>query len=156
MRGTIEERLAAKIIPEPNSGCHLWLGAVGGNGYGQIHYEGKLRQAHSVVYRLRVGEIPNGLEPDHLCRVRPCVNENHMELVTHRENIRRKIRGAKIYVFIKAQSIVSGLNARCRMGHLYDEANTLVRTTKSRIVRICRVCKRSYERDRRKRMEVGS
>lgn len=47
------------------------------------------RPAHRVYYERFVGPVPDGLEPDHLCRVRPCIRPDHLELVTHLENCRR-------------------------------------------------------------------
>lgn len=74
------------IIPEPNSGCHLWIGASDTNGYGTKSRFGKRWSAHRLVYEMEHGEIPKGLTVDHLCRVRSCVNTRHMEIVTQKEN----------------------------------------------------------------------
>lgn len=65
--------------------CWVWSAARNAKGYGIVF--GGL--AHRRVYEERVGPIPLGLEPDHLCRVRACVNPSHLELVTHKENMRR-------------------------------------------------------------------
>lgn len=70
-------------------GCWIWQGSETGTGYGGIKWNGKSTVAHRVVYTLVKGEIPNGLFLDHLCNVKKCVNPDHLEPVTHRENIQR-------------------------------------------------------------------
>src|SRR5262245_28915102 len=74
-RGAIESRSE----PEPNSGCLLWTGRISGQGYGGINVDGKPLRAHRLAYELAHGPIPPGLTLDHLCRVRTCVNPDHLE-----------------------------------------------------------------------------
>ena len=82
-------------IPEhrPELGpCHLWTGAQTtlDDGWGRFWpTPGRPVLAHRFAYELEIGPIPDGLEPDHLCRVRLCVRVSHLELVTHRENVLR-------------------------------------------------------------------
>lgn len=74
--------------------CWEWQGARSSLGYGQMAIDGSMKYVHRIVWELLVGEIPEGLEPDHLCTNPPCCNPDHLELVTHAENIRRsKERG---------------------------------------------------------------
>lgn len=68
--------------------CWLWKGKLQ-DGYGAQGWEGKTWAAHRLVYTLLMGEIPEGLDLDHLCKVRHCVNPDHLEPVTRGENIRR-------------------------------------------------------------------
>lgn len=78
------------ILRADDAGCWRWLLALDRDGYGVWHHDGgRKRAAHRVMYELVVGAIPDGLELDHLCRVRSCVNPAHLEAVTHRENSRR-------------------------------------------------------------------
>lgn len=90
-----EDRFWSKVEPEPNSGCWIWIGART-EGYGQLssgrREEGNI-SAHRFAYVLLRGPIPVGFEPDHLCRLRCCVNPWHMEPVTRRENALRGLRG---------------------------------------------------------------
>lgn len=72
-------------MPEPNSGCMLWLGAVNHKGYAVSHGKGVYRR----LYERAHGPLPKGIVPDHKCRVRICVNEAHLEPVTNRENVMR-------------------------------------------------------------------
>lgn len=89
-------RLFNKIIPEPNSGCWLWLGAHSSNDYGTVRdRSGKVSNAHRVVYVEEVGAIPDGLVLDHTCRNPACVNPDHLESVSFAENLRRD-RGAEV------------------------------------------------------------
>jgi hypothetical protein len=81
-------RIQERILLGQGS-CWLWTGTITNGGYGQFYYRGKREYAHRVVYGLLRGPIPDGMECDHLCRVRRCVNPRHIELVTRRENILR-------------------------------------------------------------------
>jgi len=83
------QRFEDKYHPEPNSGCWIWLGALFPKGYGMIRWNKKVTPAHIVSYKLFRGPIPFGLQIDHLCRVRCCVNPYHLETVTGKENVRR-------------------------------------------------------------------
>lgn len=60
-------------------GCLLWAAYVKASGYGSFKLAGRMRQAHQVAYQLAYGPIPTGLDIDHLCRVRHCVNPAHLE-----------------------------------------------------------------------------
>jgi hypothetical protein len=89
---SVEERFWAKV--NKTETCWLWTGAKHEKGYGLLKVAGQMHRAHRFVYELLVGPIPEGLSLDHLCRVRNCVNPNHLEPVTTGENIRRGLRGA--------------------------------------------------------------
>lgn len=84
--------LSPKIVVCP-TGCWIWAAAINEFGYGVAFpkAEGRTRLAHRVTYQMLNGTIPEGLQIDHLCRIRNCVNPSHMELVTPRENT---LRGA--------------------------------------------------------------
>lgn len=71
--------------------CWIWTGKLhdGDRGYAKVRVAGQLRKAHRVAYELLVGPVPDGLVIDHLCRVRHCINPEHMEPVTNAENVRR-------------------------------------------------------------------
>lgn len=76
------------MVPEPNTGCWLYTN-VFNNGYGQIQINGRDTLAHRTAYEYFKGPIPEGLELDHLCRTKACVNPDHLEPVTRSENVRR-------------------------------------------------------------------
>lgn len=89
-RKDIAERFWEKV--RKTDGCWFWTSTRGENGYGQFTLRtGVVRRAHRIAYELAVGPIPDGLEIDHLCRVRACVNPAHLEPVTRQENIRRAV-----------------------------------------------------------------
>ena len=85
----MNERFWSKVMPEPNSGCFLWLGSTDSSGYGTFSIGSGKRSAHIVAWLLGGRELVAGLELDHKCRLRSCVNPDHLELVTHAENVRR-------------------------------------------------------------------
>lgn len=92
----LPDRFWAKAIPEPNTGCWIWaFGRIHRLEYGHIHRGSRTdgtRQwmaAHVFAYEEINGQVPSGLELDHRCRVRSCVNPDHLEPVTHTTNVRR-------------------------------------------------------------------
>lgn len=116
------------------SGCWEWAGYVGKHGYGQVTIKGKSFKAHRLSYLLHKGELTSGLEIDHLCRNRKCINPQHLEEVTKKENQRRGLS-------------VSGKNFRkkeCANGHLFSEMNTYIRPDGGRSCKICR--RRAYNK----------
>ena len=133
-----------KIHVEPNTGCWLWVGAQAGYGYGVISVMGKNTYAHRYFYEATKGVILHGLEIDHLCRTRCCVNPDHLEAVAHKTNMHRSsaVRGAKLYA--------AGIS-ECPKGHPYDEENTYTKNGK----RHCRKCQRvrSAEYDQKNRIK---
>lgn len=84
---TTRSRFDAKYAVDPD-GCWVWTDAARA-GYGFLLVNGKKQMAHRVSYELHVGPIPEGLQIDHLCRNKLCVNPTHLEPVTQRENILR-------------------------------------------------------------------
>lgn len=81
------ERWEMKV--ERTATCWLWTASLSTNGYGQFTPYGRTVPAHRFSYETFVGPIPPRLEIDHLCGVRRCVNPDHLEPVTHHENMRR-------------------------------------------------------------------
>lgn len=131
----LEPKQAARFWSkvEKTEGCWIWIGARRGrNGcYGRFEVGGVAITAHRISYRELRGPIPSGMTLDHLCRVTLCVNPDHLEIVTGRENTLRGV-GA------------SATNARktaCPRGHPYDG----VRLNKGSLMRRCIRCERAMK-----------
>lgn len=90
IHGSIEERLFPRIEV---GDCWVWLGNRERHGYGMVTINNKGRLVHRVLWEHLVGAIPSGLELDHLCRNPSCCNPDHLEPVTHAENVRRGFSG---------------------------------------------------------------
>jgi hypothetical protein len=135
---TVADRFWSKAREEDRgyeTPCLVWQ-ASSSAGYGLFWLDGRHIGAHRVAVELTSGPIPAGLEPDHLCRVPLCVRPDHIELVTHRENVARS-------------SSPMGVNARlttCRRGHPFTG------TWRGR--RTCRTC--ATERQRQHRARVAT
>lgn len=82
-----KERFDGKWKLDPSSGCWLWTASKDSDGYGQFWQKGHLPKAHRAAWRLYRGPIPEGAQIDHLCRVRHCVNPDHLRLVTLVQNV---------------------------------------------------------------------
>lgn len=74
-------------------GCILWNGSMGDSGYGRVKRNKKWVGAHRIAYLFKNKVIPSGFEIDHLCRNRRCVNPEHLEAVSHRDNVLRGASG---------------------------------------------------------------
>lgn len=135
-----EERFWENVIPEPNSGCWLWVGYNQPLGYGRFRVKGRKTLAHRFSYELHLGCIPNGMVLDHLCRNPSCVNPEHLEPVTQKSN---SLRGLRNQFF---------LNDYCANGHEYSEENTRVSKDGSRI---CRKCQCIWQANARSRKALG-
>lgn len=87
-------------MPEPNTGCLLWLKGVDDWGYGTIKIDKKMKKAHRVAWALYNGEIPDGLKILHRCDTPPCINPNHLFLGTDQENNDDMVRkGRRVQVY---------------------------------------------------------
>ena len=90
--GDIQRRLEAKSVEAPGpllTPCLLWTGRKTNNGYGITEAWGRGYVAHRLYWILLNGPVPKGQELDHLCHVRHCMRREHLEPVTHAENVRR-------------------------------------------------------------------
>jgi hypothetical protein len=117
--------------------CWLWKGSKNWGGYGQVNMGGKnVRSVHKVAYELFHGSVPEGLQLDHLCRVRHCVNPAHLDAVTQRDNL---LRG-------DGPTAKNARKTHCKHGHELSGDNLYAGTG-----RICRICKRHRERKKRAR-----
>lgn len=89
-----KERFERYVLPEPNSGCWLWIGSDDNKGYGKFSIKGKTTKAHRASYELYKGCIPIGLHVLHVCDNPICVNPDHLFLGTHSDNMKdRQTKG---------------------------------------------------------------
>lgn len=132
MKMPIEERFMRHVMPEPNSGCWLWMGCVAKTGYGVFqHVWNRSELAHRSAYKIFVGEIPARKHLDHKCRVTSCVNPAHLEPVTPRENTLRGISPPAKFA----------KQTHCKHGHEMTPENTIAVGIYER--RLCRTCRKA-------------
>lgn len=118
------DRLMAKVEFD-ESGCWLWTAATQRSGYGYMRDANRrMRVARRLAWEASVGPVPEGQVLDHLCRTRACINPDHLEPVTERENILRGV----------APTAQNARKTHCPRGHVHDAVD-------SRGRRICTICK---------------
>ena len=123
-----------KSVEFSDDGCWLWTASLKPAGYGQMSGFGKrVTYSHRVSYRIFKGEIPYGHELDHKCRVRRCINPDHLEAVPHRENV---VRGVGL-------TAINAAKSHCLNGHQFTAENTHLDT---RNQRVCLTCRRFLRR----------
>ena len=110
------------------TGCWLWKAQISSTGYGVY----RSKPSHRFAYTALVGEIPDGLQIDHLCRNRACCNPGHLEPVTCRENL---LRGETL-------AAANAAKTHCPAGHPYAGDNLKIK----RGGRCCRECERARSR----------
>lgn len=136
------DRFFSKIQLNNQTGCWEWT-ASKGKGYARFNPSGKSLEAHRWIYEELVGEIPTGLHIDHLCRLRHCVNPDHMEPVTNWENM---MRGESIVAKRARQT-------HCSRGHLLAGENISLVYFNGKHRR-CLQCHALRERQRRARVKT--
>lgn len=125
-----QDRFWLKV--EFTAGCWIWHGPRNSDGYGMLVTQKNNKVTHlrvaRIVYEKTIGPIPEGLMPDHLCRITSCVNPFHLEPVTNQENI---LRG-------ESPAGKNGRKVLCIKGHQLFGPNLLIRKYNGN--RMCRSC----------------
>lgn len=127
-----------RLYARNRKGCWLWTGALTDKGYALFWSGTKTVLAHKWRYEFQNGLVPKGLQLDHTCRRRHCVNPGHLEPVTGSVNVRRGIRGQ-----------MERSKKRCPKGHAYSPENTLIVSTTGE--RRCRACRRNSVNNARRK-----
>ena len=120
---TLKQRFVRHV--DKQADCWIWMSTRIKDGYGLFKIAGQNQLAHRLAYEWEYGSIPEGLELDHTCRTPACVRTDHLEAVTHLENIRRGRNHMRE-------------KTHCLQGHSYSEENTYL--DKKRPHRTCRTC----------------
>ncbi len=125
--------MSVNISPNTShADCLIWAGAKTNAGYGHRTIRGVSYLAHRVAYEEAKGPIPAGMEIDHLCRNRACVEPSHLEVVSRRENVRRQ----------------AASRTHCPSGHPYAGVNLYLTRAGHRV---CRECHRRLDRESKQR-----
>lgn len=112
---TPEERFWPKV-DKLDTGCWIWNAALDAHGYGSFHLNGKTAYAYRVAYEWAKGPRPAGMDLDHICRDRRCVNPDHLEPVTRGENLHRSPI---------TQTSINAAKTHCIHGHEFTPENTI-------------------------------
>ena len=131
------DQLEGNYDIDPITKCWNWKWGKGNTGYGRLYVDGKRVMAHRHYYEIFVGPIPKGLVIHHKCHNKACVNPEHLEVKTRKENV------------LEADGIMAR-NARkthCPSGHAYTTKNTYINRDGKRYCRKCHVLKmRNYRK----------
>ena len=112
--------------------CWIWKGSLVSGGYGQTRIDNQVWMVHRLMWSVLIGDIPDGMTLDHVCRERACCNPDHMQVVDQYTNTMRGY----------GSPARNARKTRCLNGHQFDEANTYLNP---RGQRACRACHRDRQ-----------
>ncbi len=139
---SLPKRFTDRVAEQDRNGCAIWPGCKDHMGYGRMGWH-RSRLVHRIAYEAVHGEIPDGLVIDHLCRTPSCVNPEHLEAVTQKENCKRGTAG-------EVTTARQASKTHCPQGHPYSGDNLYITKVGSRA---CKKCSRAsvIQHNRRKR-----
>lgn len=131
---TLAYKLETGSIPEPNTGCFLWLGDINKDGYGGVRHRGRSLLAHRAAWEDKYGPPPAGKYVLHTCDQPCCINTNHLYIGTQSDNMRDAVRRGRNQNTKKTH---------CKRGHPLSGKNLYSYTNKGRPARCCYACHNS-------------
>lgn len=137
------DRFWSRVVVDETSDCWVWVGSRGRDGYGRTRVRESSQLAHRVAFATWAEPLRKGLQLDHLCRVRSCINPKHLEQVTARENVRRGV----------APPAVQAKRTVCVRGHPLNGPDARLYAGQAGKHRQCIVCRaiRDHARYRRRK-----
>lgn len=137
------ETIKEYCVIDTTTGCWIWRGYT--NPYARARINGLKKLVHVAAYELKYGPIPFDLELDHLCRNPSCVNPDHLEAVSHRENV---LRGS-------SPAADNSKKTHCKHGHEYTTMNTVMYSDGSRRCKTCLIKTRKKAQDKWRAKNAG-
>lgn len=131
--------IEASSVPEPNSGCFLWIGALQKDGYGTLRSDGRSLLAHRAAWEAAFGTPPADKYVLHKCDVPWCVNPAHLYIGTQFDNMGDAVRRRRHS---------NSKKTHCKRGHELSGENLYEYTNKGRPARCCRHCHNAAHRAR--------
>lgn len=140
----MKQSILDRILIDPNTGCWIWQCSGTADGYACAEFPGGMRAyPHRVSYREFVGEIPENMSIDHICKNRKCCNPKHLQVLSIKENI---LLGSGV-------AAKNSKKTHCDRGHAFNEFNTRIAASGKRS---CKVCKLITSAKRKLEIEGGS
>lgn len=139
------DKIKANSIKD-DSGCWIWQKSKN-RGYGTTSFEGKVYSAHRLAYLSYYGSIDKDLVIDHICRNPSCVNPEHLELVTQKENIAR----AKKRLGPRPEMV----KKFCKNGHEFTSENTRMKIDGKYKSQACKTCQRKWKKENLERSKYA-
>lgn len=127
-----QQRIESGSIPEPNTGCWLWLGSTNARGYAHLKYQKVQHRANRFSWTAYNGPIANKLHVLHRCDNRLCVNPDHLFLGTNQDNVDDRVSKGR-------SGRSNALKTNCPVGHEYTKENTYLQ--KPHNTRSCKICR---------------